>query len=98
VVKCSGEVNRRGDRVRQAEESPERVYALKELKVGPHGHRQIGDGLGIRVPLTVGVVGYQPGDEGEDQRGVGELHYRIGTGEAQLCEAPESAPASDPGV
>ena len=98
MVKCSGEVNRRGDRVRQAEQSPERVYALKELKVGPDGHRQVGDSLGIRVRLTLGVVGYQPGDEGEDQRGIRELHYRIGTGEAQLREAPESAPASDRGV
>ena len=69
MVKGSGEVKRRGDRVRQAEESPERVYALKELKVGPNGHRQIGDGLGIRVRLTVGVVGYRPGDEGPGPTG-----------------------------
>jgi hypothetical protein len=93
VLKGTGEVNRDVDRVGQAEQSPERILPVEKFEVCPNGHRHREDGLGIGLRLTMGVVGHQSGREGDDQWWVGELYDRIGTREAQLREALESAPA-----
>jgi hypothetical protein len=48
--------------------------------------------LGVGMFMTMAVLGHQSGCEGEDQRGIGELHDRVGPREAQLRETPEDAP------
>jgi hypothetical protein len=48
--------------------------------------------------VAVAVVSDQPGREREDQRGVGELHDRIGPREADLRQAFERTPPFPWGV
>ena len=70
------EMDRGRGHVVRAEEPAEPVHPVKELQIGPHTHRQIGDGKRVTVGRAAEVMRRMAGHERERERQVGELNDR----------------------
>lgn len=90
LTQSTGEVSRRGDRVRQSEQSPERVDAAKELELSPHDHREIRRRLEVHVLLT-GRSGPPVGSEGEITARLGTVRADRNAGTSAAREAGNRA-------